>query len=238
MKLDILAFGAHPDDVELGCGGTIAMQIAKGSSVGIVDLTMGQLGTRGTTEVRMKEADASASVLGVAVRENLKMEDGFFVNDALHREKVIQMIRKYRPRIVLANAVSDRHPDHGKGADLLYEACFYSGLRKIETALDGEKQEAWRPELVMHYNQDYYHEPSVVIDISDYFETKLEAIMCFSSQFYDPNSDEPETPISGPEFMDLVHLKAIAAGRLIGKTYGEAFVTKRPVGVADVRDLL
>lgn len=238
MKLDILAFGAHPDDVELGCGGTIAMQIAKGSKVGIVDLTMGQLGTRGTAELRLQEAEASAKLLGVAVRENLEMEDGFFVNDKTHQEKVIQVLRKYRPRVVLANAVSDRHPDHGKGADLLHDACFYSGLRKIETELDGVSQDAWRPELVLHYNQDYYHDPSVVVDITDYFEKKLEAIRCFSSQFYDPNSDEPETPISGPEFMDLVRMKAMAAGRLIGKTYGEAYVSKRPVGVSDLGDLL
>ena len=209
MKLDILAIGVHPDDVELSCSGTLLKHIKQGYKVGILDLTQGQLGTRGTPELRLKEAENSAKILGVHMRENLGMEDGFFMNDFAHQKPIIEVIRQYQPETVLANAINDRHPDHGRAAKLIADACFYSGLRKIETHKDGKLQEAWRPKSVYHYIQDYYIQPDFIVDITPYFEKKKEAILAFSSQFYNPaNKNEPETPISSKDFFDFVEARA------------------------------
>lgn len=238
MKLDILAFGAHPDDVELGCGGTIAKEIALGKSVGIIDLTRGELGTRGSAEIRDQEANAAAKILGVAVRENLNMRDGFFVNDESHQLKIIQMIRKYKPEIVICNAIDDRHIDHGKGSKLVSDACFLSGLLKVETSIDGEKQDAWRPKLVYHYIQWKNIEPDFVVDITGYTDKKTEAIMAYGSQFYNPNTNEPVTPIATKNFLDSIHYRAQDLGRLIGTDYAEGFTVERSVAVNSLGDLM
>ncbi|MET1259150.1 bacillithiol biosynthesis deacetylase BshB1 [Flagellimonas sp. DF-77] len=239
MKVDILVFGAHPDDAELGAGGTIAKEVANGKRVGIIDLTRGELGTRGTPEIRDAEAAKAAEVLGVAVRENLKFADGFFINDRPHQMEVIKMIRKYRPEIVLCNAVEDRHIDHGKGSKLVSDACFLSGLTKLETSLDdGTKQEAWRPKVVYHYIQWLNLEPDVVTDISGFIELKNEAILSYGSQFYDPNSDEPETPISSKNFIDSVTYRARDLGRLVGVAYAEGFTVERFPAVDSITDLI
>ena len=219
MKLDILAFGAHPDDVELGCGGTIAKEVSLGKKVGIVDLTRGELGTRGTAETRDSEAKAAAKILGVDIRENLEFADGFFVNDKQHQLEVIKMIRKYRPNIVLCNAVEDRHIDHGKGSSLVSDACFLSGLLKIETELDGLAQEHWRPMVVYHYMQWKNLEPDFTVDISDHIDLKMQSVLAYKTQFYDPSSKEPETPISSKNFTDSVKYRARDLGRLIGTEY-------------------
>lgn len=234
MKLDILAFGAHPDDVELGAGGTVLSHVAKGHKVGIVDLTKGELGTRGTAETRMKEAEASSKILGIISRENLGFRDGFFMKDETHLIRVIEMIRKYQPEIVMCNTQIDRHTDHGKGADLVHEACFLSGLRKIETSLDGIEQQAWRPKNVYHYVQDYYLKPDVIIDITPFMEKKLQSIMAYGTQFYNPNAQEPATAISGKDFIDFIEARARDYGRLIGVEFGEGFTTKRPIGTDDL----
>jgi len=238
MKLDILAFGAHPDDVELGCGGTLAKEIALGRKVGIVDLTRGELGTRGSAEIRDREAAAAAKILGVVARENLNMRDGFFVNDEEHQLAVIRMIRKYRPEIVLCNAIDDRHIDHGKGSKLVSDACFLSGLRKIETEYNGEKQEAYRPKAVYHYIQWKNIEPDFVVDISRYNDKRVEAILAYSSQFYDPNSSEPETPIATKNFLESLNYRAQDLGRLIGSDYAEGFTAERYLAVNSLKDLL
>ena len=205
MKLDILCFGAHPDDVELSCSGTILKEIASGKKVGIVDLTRGELGTRGSAEIRDAEAAKAAEILGVSVRENLGFRDGFFVNDEKHQLEVIKMIRKYQPEIVLCNAIDDRHIDHSKGSKLVSDACFLSGLRRIETVLNDEVQNAWRPKQVYHYIQWKNIEPDFVVDISGYMGTKLESVLAYSSQFYDPNSKEPNTVIASKGFMDSLY---------------------------------
>lgn len=238
MKLDILAFGAHPDDVELGCGGTIAKEIALGKKIGIIDLTRGELGTRGSAEIRDKEADAAARILGVTVRENLNMRDGFFVNDEKHQLKIIQMIRKYQPQIVICNAIDDRHIDHGKGSKLVSDACFLSGLLKVETSIDGEKQATWRPKLVYHYIQWKNIEPDFVVDITGYTDKKTEAIMAYGSQFYNPNTNEPVTPIATKNFLDSIHYRAQDLGRLIGTDYAEGFTVERHVAVNSLGDLM
>ena len=201
MKLDILAFGAHPDDVELGCSGTIAKEISLGKKVGIIDLTRGELGTRGSVAIRNSESEKATQLLGVSVRENLDMRDGFFVNDEAHQLKIIEMIRKYQPEIVLCNAIQDRHIDHGKGSKLVSDACFLSGLRKIETKVNGVLQQAWRPKVVYHYIQWENLHPDFVVNISGFIDIKMESILAYSSQFYDPNSDEPESPISSKNFL-------------------------------------
>lgn len=237
MKLDILAFGAHPDDTELGCGGTIIKHIKLGFKVGVVDLTEGQLGSRGSVAKRYEEAESAAKIQGLSIRENLKMEDGWFKNDEESRIKVIEMIRKYKPEIVLANAISDRHPDHGRGAQLVADACFYSGLIKVETSLNDVQQEAWRPKVLYHYIQDYHIEPDFVIDVSEYWDQKIEAIMAFSSQFFNPNSDEKETPISSKSFLDFLGARARNIGRPIHAEYGEGFTIKRYIGVDNFFDL-
>lgn len=238
MKLDILAFAAHPDDVELAASGTLLAHIALGKKAGIIDLTRGELGTRGSAELRDAEAAASSKILGLHVRENLHMRDGFFVKDEPHLLKVIEMIRKYQPDIVLCNSEFDRHVDHGRAGDLLHEACFLSGLRKITTHHNGKPQEAWRPSAVYHYIQDYYTNPDIIIDITPYMSTKIEAIKAFSSQFFNPNSAEPETPISTADFWHFLDARARQYGRLIGVTYGEGFTVKRPLGAKDLSQLL
>ena len=234
MKLDILAIASHPDDVELGCSGTILNEIKNGKRVGIVDLTQGELGTRGTIETRANEAQAAAEVLGVSVRENLKMADGFFQNDPDHQIKLIRAIRKYQPDIVFANALEDRHPDHGRAAKLIADACFLSGLIKIDTKDEkGNTQTAWRPKYVFHFIQDRYLEPSFVIDITDVFETKMESIKSFASQFYSGNNnnvDEPQSYISTPDFLDSVVARARMMGKKIGVKYGEGFITEKTIG--------
>ena len=238
MKLDILAFGAHPDDVELGCGGTLAKEIALGRKVGIVDLTRGELGTRGSAEIRDREAAAAAQILGVAVRENLAMRDGFFVNDEMHQLAVIRMLRKYRPEIVLCNAIDDRHIDHGRGSKLVSDACFLSGLKKIETEYNGETQEQWRPKVVYHYIQWKNIKPDFVVDVTGYNDKKVEAILAYSSQFYDPNNNEPETPIATKNFLESLNYRSQDLGRLIGTDYGEGFTAERHLAVNSLADLL
>lgn len=237
MKLDILAFGAHPDDVELGCSGTIAKEVSLGKKVGIIDLTRGELGTRGSVEIRNLESAKASEILGVVVRENLDMRDGFFVNDEAHQLKVIEMIRKYQPEIVLCNAITDRHIDHGKGSKLVSDACFLSGLRQIKTELDGEAQEAWRPKVVYHYIQWQNIEPDFVVDISEFMDKKMDSVLAYGSQFYDPKSNEPVTPIASKNFLDSVKYRALDLGRLVGVEYGEGFTTERYLAVNSLGDL-
>lgn len=238
MKLDILAFGAHPDDVEISAGGTIARQAALGNKVGIIDLTKGEMGTRGTPDIRLKEAAAAADALGAVVRENLGFRDGFFANDEAHQLAVIQKIRKYRPEIVLTNAPTDRHPDHGRGAELLRVASFLAGLRKINTLDDaGNTQEAYRPSLVLQYIQFQSIEPTIIMDISGYMEQKMDSIRAHASQFYDPNSKEPATVISSKGFFDSIRYRAEDLGRLIGVAHGEGFVSPQDIGITDLMSL-
>ena len=237
MKLDILAFGAHPDDVELGCSGTIAKEVSLGKKVGIIDLTRGELGTRGSVEIRNSESAKASEILGVSVRENLDMRDGFFINDEAHQLKIIQMLRKYRPEIVLCNAIADRHIDHGKGSKLVSDACFLSGLVKIETELNGEKQQAWRPKVVYHYIQWQNITPDFVVDISGFLDKKMESVLAYGSQFYDPNSNEPVTPIASKNFLDSVKYRAEDFGRLVGVEYAEGFTTERYLAVNSLADL-
>ena len=236
MKLDILVFAAHPDDAELGAGGTIAKEIANGKKVGIIDLTRGELGTRGSAEIRKKEAAASAEILGLSTRENLGYADGFFTNDKEHQLGIIRMLRKYRPDTVLCNAVNDRHIDHGKGSRLVSDACFLSGLVKIETVLEDatQSQEAWRPNVVYHYIQWKNLRPDFVVDISEYIDTKIEAIQAYASQFHDPNSDEPETPISSKNFLESIKYRARDLGRLVGVDYAEGFTVERLIAVDEL----
>lgn len=232
MKLDILAFGAHPDDVEISCSGTILKQIDLGYSCGIIDLTQGELGTRGNAELRLQEAERAKEILGIKARENLGFADGFFLNDKAHQLPIVEMIRKHRPEIVLANSVHDRHPDHGKAAKLVADACFLSGLIKIDTG-----QEAWRPKAVYHYIQDEYIHPDISVDITPYFDKKVESIRAYISQFYDPDSEEPETPISGKDFLEFLKGRAMVVGRPIGAKYAEGFTAARNVGVNNLFDL-
>ena len=237
MKLDILAIGAHPDDVELGCGATVAKEIAAGKKVGILDLTRGELGTRGTPEIREQEAKAAAVILGVEVRENLGIPDGFFTNSKENQLKIIEVLRKYQPDIVLCNAIDDRHIDHGKGAKLASDACFLSGLRRIETTHNGQQQQAWRPKLVYHYIQWKNLEPDFVVDVGDFIKKKEEAVFAYTSQFYDPNSDDPSTPISSSNFKESISYRARDLGRLIGVDYAEGFTVERYVAVNSLYDL-
>jgi bacillithiol biosynthesis deacetylase BshB1 len=237
MKLDILAFGAHPDDVELGCSGTILKEISLGKTVGIIDLTRGELGTRGSAEIRDQEANAAAKILGVKVRENLEMRDGFFVNDEKHQLEIIKMLRKYQPEIVLCNAVDDRHIDHGKGSKLVSDACFLSGLTKIETELDGVKQSAWRPKLVYHYIQWKNSTPDFVVDITGFTEKKIASILAYKTQFYDPSSKEPESPISSKNFLESLNYRSRDLGRLVGVEHAEGFTVERYLAVNSLADL-
>jgi bacillithiol biosynthesis deacetylase BshB1 len=238
MKLDILAIAAHPDDVELGCGATIAKEVAHGKKVGILDLTRGELGTRGTAETRAAEAKDAANILGVAVRENLSFADGFFVNDKKHQLEVIKMIRKYKPEVVICNAIDDRHIDHGKGSKLASDACFLSGLIKIETRLDdGVIQEPWRPKQVYHFIQWKNLEPDIAVDVSGYIDVKMASVLAYKTQFYDAKSKEPETPISSKNFTDSIIYRARDLGRLIGVEYAEGFTVERYPAVDSLFDL-
>ena len=237
MKLDILAFGAHPDDVELGCSGTIAKEVSLGKKVGIIDLTRGELGTRGSVEIRNAESARASEILGVVVREYLDMRDGFFVNDEAHQLKVIQAIRKFQPDIVLCNAVTDRHIDHGKGSKLVSDACFLSGLIQIKTELNGEAQQAWRPKLVYHYIQWQTIEPDFAVDISGFMDKKMDSVLAYGSQFYDPNSKDPVTPITSKNFLNSVIYRAQDLGRLVGVEYAEGFTVERYLTVNSLGDL-
>lgn len=237
MKLDILAIGVHPDDVELGCSGTLLNEISKGKKAGIVDLTQGELGSRGTIDTRYQEAAAAAMILGVQVRENLKMADGFFQNNEENQRKLIVAIRKYQPEIVFANSLDDRHPDHGRAGKLIADACFLSGLRKVETFDEqGQAQDCWRPKYVFHYIQDRYHEPDFVIDITDVFEKRMESIKAYTTQFYNPEneSDGPQTYISTPDFLDAVIGRARMIGKKIGVKYGEGFLAEKTLGLKNL----
>jgi len=239
MKLDILAFGAHPDDVELGCGATIAKAVANGKKVGVIDLTRGELGTRGTAETRDEESMAAAQILGLTVRFNMQFADGFFINDKAHQIELIKEIRKYKPEIVLCNAIHDRHVDHGKGSSLVSDACFLSGLRKIKTKHENANdwQNPWRPKTVYHYIQWKDLKPDIVVDVSGFMAKKMEAVLAYKTQFYDPNSKEPETPISSKNFTESLEYRASNLGRLIGTTHGEGFTTERYPAVDSLFDL-
>lgn len=237
MKVDILAFGAHPDDVELGAGATIAKEVANGKTVVIVDLSKGELGTRGTEHTRKAEAEDAKNILGVAARENLGFADGFFTNDKQHQLEVIKMIRKYQPEIVLCNAIDDRHIDHGKASKLVSDACFLSGLIKIETEIEGKPQEQWRPKQVYHYIQWKHIEPDFVVDVSDFIDIKMKSVLAYKTQFYNPDSNEPQTPISSKNFTDSIIYRARDLGRLINSEYAEGFTVERFAAVNSLFDL-
>ena len=237
-KLDILVMAVHPDDAELGCSGTILKQISLGYKVGIVDFTRGELGTRGSAEIRDQEAEVSSKVLGLTIRENLRFRDGFFKNDEEHQIKLAEVIRRYQPEVVLANAIDDRHPDHGRASKLAVDACFLSGLREIPTfEKNGSPQKEWRPKQLFHYIQDRYIEPDFIIDITDFWELKEQAIRAFKSQFFDPNSSDPSSYISSPEFLDFIESRSREMGHKIGVKYGEGFTSYRTLGVNSVFDL-
>ncbi|WP_026994392.1 bacillithiol biosynthesis deacetylase BshB1 [Flectobacillus major] len=239
MKLDILVMAAHPDDAELSCSGTICSHIAQGKKVGIVDFTRGELGTRGTPEIRLAESEAATKILGIHARENLGFRDGFFVNDEAHLMKLIATIRRYKPEIVLANAIFDRHPDHIKGGELAVDACFKAGLRMIETfEEDGSPQQAWRPKNVYHYIQDRYVQPDFIVDITPYWEQKEASIRAFRSQFYDPKSTEPNSYLSSPEFLKFIEARNREMGHAIGVTFGEGYTSYKRIGVTDLHSLL
>lgn len=238
MKLDILAVGSHPDDVELSCAGTLAKEISRGKNVGIVDLTRGELGTRGTAETRDAEAKEAARILGVKVRHNMNFRDGFFLNDPSHQMELIRFLRKYKPEIVFCNAVNDRHIDHGRGSKLVSDACFLSGLRRIETEWEGEKQEAWRPKNVYHYIQWKNIEPDIVVDISGFMEKKMDSVKAYKTQFFDKDSSEPNTPISSDNFFDSITYRARDLGRLIGTDHAEGFTVERYPAVDSIFDLI
>jgi len=238
-KLDFLAFGAHPDDVELGCGATIAKLVSQGKKVGIVDLTRGELGTRGSAEIRTKETKEASKILGITIRENMDFKDGFFRNDKEHQLKIIQVIRKYQPDFVFCNAPDDRHIDHPKGSQLIVEASFLSGLTKINTDDSlGNAQMQWRPKNIYHYIQWKNLDPDFIFDVSGFHNTKMDAVKCYSSQFYDPKSKEPETPISTKNFMNFVQSRANDFGRLIGVEHGEGFISNRKLGFSSFDELI
>lgn len=237
MKVDILAIGVHPDDIELSCAGTLLHHIKMGKKVGLLDLTCGELGSRGSADIRLEEATKASELLGAVVRGNLEMQDGFFEYSKVNILKIVEILRLMRPEIILANAVSDRHPDHGRAAKLTADACYYAGLRRIETEWEGENQQEWRPKAVYHYIQDHNLVPDFVMDITPYLEQKMEIIKAYKSQFYDPQSKEPNTPISGKDFLDFVRSKAAMYGRSAGFTYAEGFTVARTLGVTNLFDL-
>lgn len=237
MKLDILAIGSHPDDVELGCSATLAKEISNGKKVGILDLTRGELGTRGSAEIRDKEAKDAAQILGVAMRHNLQLADGFFENNAKNQLEIIKIIRKYSPELVICNAVEDRHIDHGKGSKLAVDACFLSGLMKIETIFEGEKQKAWRPKNVYHYIQWKNLKPDILVDVSGFMDKKMQAIKAYQSQFFDKDSSEPDTPISDSNFFESITYRAQDLGRLVGVEHAEGFTVDRLMAVDSLFDL-
>ncbi|MBI1780595.1 MAG: bacillithiol biosynthesis deacetylase BshB1 [Sphingobacteriales bacterium] len=239
MKLDLLAIGVHPDDVELGCSGTIINEVKRGKKVGVVDLTQGELGTRGTIDTRYQEAAAAGIIMGISVRENLRMRDGFFVNDEAHQMQLIKIIRKYKPDVVIGNAVTDRHPDHGRASKLIEDACFYSGLAKVETTGDnGQPQEKWRPAYVLHYIQDRYIEPHLIIDITDVFEQRMKAIEAYGTQFKANDKDGPQTYISSPDFYESVIARARMLGKRIGVKYAEGFTSDKKIGIRSLDALI
>lgn len=238
LKLDILVLAVHPDDAELGCSGTILKEIAAGKKVGIVDLTRGELGTRGSAGQRDKEAADAARILGLSVRENLAIPDGFFENTKQYQIKVIEAIRKFQPEIVITNAYHDRHPDHGRACNLVTDATFLAGLRKIETELHGHAQQAWRPKLLLHFIQDMYIKPDVVVDVTQHWDKKLESIFAYQSQFHNPEwENEPQTYISSPEFIAVVEARARELGKAINAKFGEGFTSKKILGVESLFDL-
>ncbi|MBC7902436.1 MAG: bacillithiol biosynthesis deacetylase BshB1 [Gemmatimonadaceae bacterium] len=241
MKLDILAIGVHPDDVELGCSGTIINEVRNSKKVGILDLTQGELGTRGTVETRYAEAKDAAGIMGVSVRENLKMRDGFFKNDEEHQLLLIRAIRKYQPEIILGNVLDDRHPDHGRAGHLISDSCFLAGLARIETKNDdGTPQQRWRPKYVLQYMQDWYHEPDLLIDISDAFEQRMKAVEAYTTQFFsgDASKDGPQTYISSPDFRDSIIARARMLGKRIGVRYAEGYITEKNVGIRSLDALV
>lgn len=235
--VDILAIGVHPDDIELSCAGTLASHRAMGYRFGILDLTQGELGTRGTAELRKKEAERAAQILGAGFRVILDLKDGFFTINEESIRAIIPVIRQCRPDLILTNAVSDRHPDHGRAAQLVREAAFYSGLAKIETFWDGKSQDPWRPRAVYHFVQDYFSRPDIVVDTSEYMEEKMKAIRAFESQFYKEGSTEPESPISGKDFFDVILSRDRIMGRYIGVRFGEGYHCHRPLGTSDLMQL-
>lgn len=237
-KVDILAIGAHPDDVELSAGGTIIKSIHQGKKVAIVDLTEGELGSRGSVSSRYEEADKAAKIMGVEHRENIRVADGFFTEDRDSLLRLITKIRYYQPDVVLANAIRDRHPDHGRASDFISRACFLSGLLKIETVRDGQGQNKWRPKAVYHYIQDRYIQPDFVIDVTEYKDQKMKAILAYETQFYKEGSEGPKTPISGKEFVDFLEARMRQVGRDIGAEFGEGFTVERPMGINDLSDLI
>lgn len=238
QKLDILAIAAHPDDVELSCGGTIALQVSLGNKVGIIDLTEGEMGTRGSREIRKEEAEAAKDELGVEVRENMMFRDAFFLNDQEHQLELIKKIRKYKPNIVITNSPDDRHSDHPRASGLVTEACFMSGLAKIVTEDEGQKQQAWRPKALYYFIQSKMLMPDFIVDVSAHWETKMNSIKAYKSQFFNPESNEPETYISSPEFMKMIEARGVEFGHAIGVKYGEGFITQRLPGVQDLKHLL
>ncbi len=238
MKVDILAFAAHPDDIELSAAGTLMKHIAEGKTVGIVDLTQGELGSRGTIETRYEEADAASKIMGISLRVNLKMADGFFNDSEENKRLIIEQIRRFQPTVVLANAIEDRHPDHARAAKLVSESCFLAGLRKFETVWEGQSQTAHRPKAVYHYIQDHYLKADFCVDITEFVDRKIEAIKAYKTQFYDPNSKEPITPISGEEFFDFIKGRMMQYGRPIGAKYAEGFTVERELGINSFDDLI
>ena len=238
MKLDILVISAHPDDAELCCSGTIAKHIEKGDTVGMIELTKGELGTRGTPELRIAEAEIARKVLKVTVRDNLGFNDGLFTIDVEHKKRIAEKIRMYQPNLVITNAPRDRHPDHGRASKLVSEACFLSGLRKFETFSDGKSQAPHRPSQIFHFIQNDYLEPDFVIDITPYWKTKVDSIKSFKSQFHDPNSNEPESFISSERFLDFIEGRAREMGHKIGVEFGEGFITSKMIEVQDLNAIL
>ena len=239
MKLDILAIGSHPDDVELGCSGTLISEIKRGKKAGIIDLTQGELGTRGTNETRYQEAADAAKIIGLSVRENLKMRDGFFRNDEEHQLQLIKVIRKYQPEIVIGNILEDRHPDHGRAGWLIYDSCFLAGLRQIKTVGDdGQEQQKWRPKMLLHYIQDRFYEPDIIVDISDVWEQRMESVKAYKTQFLADASSDPQTYISSPEFMEALSARARLLGKRIGVKYAEGFLSKKSIGISSLDALV
>jgi bacillithiol biosynthesis deacetylase BshB1 len=239
MKLDLVVMAAHPDDAEMSCGGTIASAIAQGKKVGIIDFTRGELGTRGTPEIRAAESAAASQILHLSARENLGFRDGFFKNDEEHQMKLIAALRRYQPDIVLANAIEDRHPDHGKGAALAVDACFYSGLRMIQTFdFDGKPQNAWRPKALFHYIQDRFIKPDLVVDIAHFWDIKEASIRAYKSQFHDPNSTEPESYLTSPEFLEFLKARSQEMGHMIGAKHGEGYTKNKTIGIKDLFSLI
>jgi bacillithiol biosynthesis deacetylase BshB1 len=239
MKLDVLAIGVHPDDVELGCSGTLINEVRRGKKVGVIDLTEGELGTRGTVETRYEEAEEAARIIGAVVRENLKMRDGFFRNDEAHQLQLIQVIRKYQPEIIIGNILEDRHPDHGRAGQLIYDSCFLSGLKQIKTTgEDGKEQERWRPKQLLHYLQDRFYEPDVILDITEVWQQRLDSIKAYRTQFYNADSKEDQTYISSPEFLESVIARARLLGKRIGVQFAEGFISKKSIGIKNLDALV